>query len=77
MSQEAFNVRVDNRQLTIEPQTEESSVYYRVSENGRFLFTLELDKEGFWQADDQESDNEAPIDLVFARAVGEAIDQKG
>lgn len=73
-----FHLTVEGRELSVEPNFSNNQVYYRVCEGDNFLFTLQLDDNAQWVADDEEMDpvgTRQPIDNAFARKVGDAIEK--
>lgn len=73
-----FEVTVDDRRLSVEPNFSQNRVYYRIYEGKQFLFTLQLDDHAEWIAENEEMDPVGPpqpVDFAFAHKVGETIEK--
>ncbi|WP_153798469.1 hypothetical protein [Foetidibacter luteolus] len=71
-----LTLHVDGRSLEVEFMYESNALYYRICENGQYLFLLHLGDDAQWVAENEEMDlvgRANQIDPEFADKVGEAI----
>ena len=74
----AFEITIADRKLSVEPGFSQNHVYYRICERKQFLFTLRLDDNGQWKAENEETDPvdpQQPVNQAFARLVGQGIEK--
>lgn len=70
--EEKFELTVNGRKLTVQPETDYLNAFYRVFENGEYLFLLSMDDDGDWGVSPSDKD----ADVYFAEKVGRTIERE-